>query len=205
VQVGSKLRVGQINGLIGEAVVINMDNESTTLEMSLTDSPPAPLPLSLIIALPRPKMLRRILQSSASMGLKSVYVINAFKVEKSYWQSKFLQADKIKEQFILGLEQSCDTQMPEIFFYPSFKRFIEDKIGELVCPGFNFVAHPTGSITCPINLDAKSIVAVGPEGGFTHYEIQQFLNSGFRPVTLGPRILRVENAVPAILSRLYPR
>ena len=204
VGVGSTFRVGQINGLIGDAMVTSIDDDSTAIELSLTDNPPPPLPLGLILALPRPKMLKRVLQSMASMGLKSVYIINAYKVEKSYWQSKFLEPEKIMEQLILGLEQSCDTWMPEISLHQSFKQFIEYKIGDIVCPEFNFVAHPNGSVSCPIDLSAESLIAVGPEGGFTPYEIQKFEENGFRSVTLGPRILRVENAVTAILARLYP-
>ena len=204
VGVGSTFRVGQINGLIGDAIVTSLDDDSTTIELSLTDNPPPPLPLGLILALPRPKMLKRVLQSMASMGLKSVYIINTYKVEKSYWQSKFLEPEKIMEQLILGLEQSCDTWMPEISLHQSFKQFIEYKIGDIVCPDFNFVAHPSGSVSCPIDLSAESLIAVGPEGGFTPYEIQKFEENGFRSVTLGPRILRVENAVTAILARLYP-
>ena len=204
VGVGSTFRVGQINGLIGDAIVTSVDDDSTTIELSLTDNPPPPLPLSLILALPRPKMLKRVLQSMASMGLKSVYIINSCKVEKSYWQSKLLQPEKMMEQLILGLEQSCDTWMPEISLHQSFKQFIECKIGDIVCPEFNFVAHPSGSVSCPIDLSAESLIAVGPEGGFTSYEIEKFEENGFRSVTLGPRILRVENALTAIIARLYP-
>ena len=204
VRVGSKFRVGQINGMIGEALVTHVDHQITIIETYLTASPPSPLPSSLILALPRPKMLRRILQSTASMGLKYIYIINAYKVEKSYWQAKYLEPDKIEEQLILGLEQACDTVMPEISCYPFFKQFIEDKLGDIVCPESNFVAHPKASMSCPIDLRGESLIAVGPEGGFTPFEIAQFEDYGFRSVTLGPRILRVENAVPAILARLYP-
>ena len=46
------------------------------------------------------------------------------------------------------------------------------------------------------------IAAIGPEGGFIPNEIEMLGRIGFRPVTLGPRILHVEAAVPALLAKL---
>ncbi|MDB2481016.1 16S rRNA (uracil(1498)-N(3))-methyltransferase, partial [Porticoccaceae bacterium] len=41
-------------------------------------------------------------------------------------------------------------------------------------------------------------------GGFIPYEIDKLNQVGFESVHLGQRILRVENAVPALVSRLFP-
>jgi len=46
-------------------------------------------------------------------------------------------------------------------------------------------------------------LAIGPEGGFIAEEIASLAKVGFQPVVLGPRILRVETAVAAILGRLF--
>jgi RsmE family RNA methyltransferase len=45
-------------------------------------------------------------------------------------------------------------------------------------------------------------LAIGPEGGFTDYELECLTGSGFESIILGPRILRTEQAVPAFLGRL---
>jgi 16S rRNA (uracil1498-N3)-methyltransferase len=45
-------------------------------------------------------------------------------------------------------------------------------------------------------------VLSGPEGGLSAAEEDAALNAGFRPVTLGPRVLRAETAPLAVLSRL---
>ncbi|MGH1439427.1 MAG: 16S rRNA (uracil(1498)-N(3))-methyltransferase [Cellvibrionaceae bacterium] len=45
-------------------------------------------------------------------------------------------------------------------------------------------------------------IALGPEGGFSDEEVGEALNSGFMPLSLGPRILRAETAPLAILPLL---
>ena len=105
---GDTIRVGEINGAIGLGKITSIDDNSATLEIELTTKAPRPLPLTMILALPRPKMLRRILQTIAAMGVKTVYLINSSRVEKSFWQSPLLAPKAIEQQLILGLEQSID-------------------------------------------------------------------------------------------------
>jgi 16S rRNA (uracil1498-N3)-methyltransferase len=47
---------------------------------------------------------------------------------------------------------------------------------------------------------ASVAIAVGPEGGLDEIEETSLTGRGFTPVTLGPRVLRVENAVAAFLA-----
>ncbi|MDA8962496.1 16S rRNA (uracil(1498)-N(3))-methyltransferase, partial [Congregibacter sp.] len=64
-QAGDKLRVGQLGGQIGVGLVRTIDTQVAVIDVSLEQEPPAPLPLSVVLALPRPKMLRRILRGLA--------------------------------------------------------------------------------------------------------------------------------------------
>jgi 16S rRNA (uracil1498-N3)-methyltransferase len=45
-------------------------------------------------------------------------------------------------------------------------------------------------------------VLIGPEGGFSHDEVELAKSQGFIPVTIGSRILRTETASIAILSMI---
>ena len=203
-KLGDSVRVGEINGLMGTGTITAMDSQSASIQIDLNSSPPAALPLTLILALPRPKMLRRIIQTIAAMGVKKLYLINSNRVEKSFWQTPFLKPDALQEQLILGLEQARDTQMPEIILRKLFKPFVEDELAEIIAETTPLVAHPSSQSGCPVNSAEPISLVIGPEGGFIPYEIEKLNQVGFKSVHLGPRILRVENAVPALIARLYP-
>lgn len=202
--VGDSIRVGVINGMMGQGLISALNSQSASIQFSLETQPPPPLPLTMILALPRPKMLRRILQTISSMGVKKLYLINSSRVEKSFWQTPFLQPEALQEQLILGLEQARDTQMPEIIMRKLFKPFVEDELGEIIAQTRALVAHPKTDKRCPVNIAEPVSLAIGPEGGFIPYEVEKLNQLGFESVHLGPRILRVETAVPALVSRLYP-
>ena len=203
IQLGDILKAGQINGKMGTAEVLEITPSSVKLKTNLTAPPPAPLPVTMILALPRPKMLRRIFQTIATMGVKKLYLVNTWRVEKSYWQTLWLENSAIREQLILGLEQGCDTTLPEVIIKKRFKPFLEDELPSIIKHSQAFVAHPGDGIPCPIALDAQVTLAVGPEGGFIDYEVTRLVETGFQSISLGNRILRVETAIPVLLSKLF--
>lgn len=203
-QTGVCLRVGKLNGLIGTGCIVRLDSQALELDVVFADPPPAALALTLLLALPRPKMLKRILQTVSAMGVKNIHLINSYRVDKSYWSSPLLHADKLRAQLILGLEQACDTVLPTVHLHQRFKPFVEDELPQLVKGTKAFVAHPGVAQLCPLEVEQALTLAIGPEGGFLSYEINKLEECGFLPISLGPRILRVETAVPVLLSRLTP-
>ncbi|TVP54906.1 MAG: 16S rRNA (uracil(1498)-N(3))-methyltransferase [Halomonadaceae bacterium] len=201
--VGDCFAVGIIDGNQGQATVVSLADDHAELALDCQQPPPAPLPLTLILAMPRPKMLRRVIQTLVAMGVKELVLINSTKVEKSYWQTPRLGADSLAEQITLGLEQAKDTVWPRIQLRQRFKPFVEDELGTLAADSLKLIAHPGTSTPCPRALAQPATLCIGPEGGFTDYEVALIEAQGFTPVHLGPRILRVENAVPALLARLF--
>jgi 16S rRNA (uracil1498-N3)-methyltransferase len=200
---GDELCVGEAGGLIGSGRVVSLDRDAAEMEVRFERTPPAPLPVTLVLALPRPKFLRRILFSATVLGVKRIFVINSCRVEKSYWQSPFLKKEQIERQLILGLEQARDTMVPEVMLRPLFKPFAEDELPEITRGSLPLLADPNAVEPCPQGLSGPAVLAVGPEGGFVPYETGKFLSAGFCAVSLGRRILNVESAVPALLSRLF--
>lgn len=199
---GDRVRVGLLDGWRGEAVVERLD-DAALLRFRLTEPPPAPSPITLLLALPRPKMVRRLLQCAASAGIKDLYLINGARVEKSYWQTPHLGEAAIEENLWLGLEQARDTVMPRVHLRKRFRPFVEDELPGLMVGKQGLLAHPgPDSIPCPRALEGPAILAVGPEGGFVPFEVDTLQGAGMTPVTLGERILRVDVAVPWLLGRL---
>jgi len=201
-EVGDTLRVGRVGGLLGSAQLLRLEPREAELSVSFDREPPAKLPLTLVLALPRPKMLRRVFQTVATMGVPKVILVNSYRVEKSFWQTPFLESAAIREQLILGLEQARDSVLPEIIIEKRFKPFVEDRLPAIVDGTLGLVGHPGDFPTCPRAVDEPVTLAIGPEGGWIPYEIDLLRASGLNPVQLGERILRVETAVTALLARL---
>lgn len=201
---GDQLRVGVVNGLTGSGQIVAMTADEIVLSVQLDQHPPQPLPLTLLLALPRPKMLKRVLQTVASLGVKDIYLINSYRVDKSFWGSALLSQDKLIEQMILGLEQARDTVLPQVQLRQRFKPFVEDELPEISAGSRAIVAHPGAAAICPAAETQPTTLAIGPEGGFIPYEIDKLRDCGFLPASLGKRILRVETAVPVLISRLCP-
>lgn len=202
--VGATIRVGAVDGLIGSALVLRIDDDGIELQVSLAEPPPPKLPLTLILALPRPKVLRRVIRTVAELGVRELVLLNTYKVEKSYWQSPALDADCIREYFIEGLQQCRDSVLPVIHVEKRFKPFVEDRLPALIGDTVGLVAHPgADAAACPLALDRPCTLAIGPEGGFIPYEMEKLQEAGLAQIQLGPRILRVENALTALVAKLF--
>ncbi len=200
---GDTLRVGRLGGLMGRGELLSLDATQAELQISLDTPPPAKLPLTLLLAVPRPKMLKRVLQTVSAMGVARLVLLNSYRVEKSFWQTPFLEPAAIREQLILGLEQARDTVLPEVTLEKRFKPFVEDRLPALAEGTLGLTGHPGEYPACPRAVDGPVTLAIGPEGGWIPYEVELLRLAGLQPVQLGERILRVETAVPALLARLF--
>ena len=202
VQVGDRLKVGIRQGLRYLTEVVEANEHRVVVRPIETEALPAKLPVHLVLAMPRPKVLRRMMMDAVTLGVERMSLIHSYRVDKSYWQTPFL--NKLNEYVTLGLEQAGDSIEPEIHLYKRFKPFVED-----VLPSFiserqpAYVAHPYAEQPMPHAIQHACTVVVGPEGGFIPYEVELLQKNGCHAVSLGNRILRTENAVPYILGRLF--
>ena len=141
-KVGQNLTVGKVNGLMGQGILAHNTSKAVELDVKLDIEPPEASPLTLIMALPRPPMLKRILFSAAMFGVKKIFVLNFNRVEKSLWSSSSLKPQAMTEQLMLGLEQAKDTIMPEVVLKKAFKPFVRDELPDLIKGQSALVAHP---------------------------------------------------------------
>jgi len=137
------------------------------------------------------------------VGVADIHLINSYRVEKSYWQSPLLAPDALRACLVQGLAQARDTLLPRVTCHRRFRPFVEDSLPPMVAGRRALLAHPGAYPPCPAGVDAEMLVVIGPEGGFIPYEVEKLQAAGCEVVSLGPRILRVETAVPALLGRLY--
>lgn len=201
---GDRLRVGVLRGPSGEAVVRESADERLVLDLSL-DRPASPRPpVDLVLALPRPKVLRRVLQAVAAFGVGRLVLVNAWRVEKSYFSSPLLEPAALRAELVLGCEQGRTTWLPELEVAPLFVPFVEglgaptDEVRIVADP----VADALLEDVAPRRGGPPSVVAVGPEGGWIDAERRSLVGAGFAPARLGDPVLRTETAVAALLAQL---
>ena len=202
---GRLMRVGLRDGAIHRATVTRVEAKVVDLQLHAPGQPPPPpLALTLLLALPRPKMLRRVLRSATELGIKRIVLMNAGRVDKSYWQSPMLEPQAIDACLREGLEQCVDTVVPQLLLRPRFRPFVEDELPALAHRATGLVAHPSANAPPPPPAAGPVVLAVGPEGGFSDFELDLLKRTGLAGFSLGPRVLRVETAVPVLAATLLP-
>lgn len=198
-QVGDSLKVGQIGGQLGTAVIEKLDKEVILKDISLTTPPPSKLPFTVVLALPRPKVLRRLIIDMTAVGVPNIVLMNSYRTDKSYWQSPLL--DRLDEFVLEGLSQGVDTILPTVTLEKRFKPFVEDRLtafGKTMAVFHPYNAVPIGEY---LTQQTPTTLIIGAEGGFIEYEIDLLKAQGASVVGLGERILRTEAAANAVLGR----
>ncbi|MFM2158312.1 MAG: hypothetical protein RLZZ124_786 [Cyanobacteriota bacterium] len=203
-QVGDRLRVGLLGGLCGEGVIEALDPDGVRLRVVLCDPPPARHRFDIVLALPRPKMLRRILRQCAEFGVADLHLIQSARVEKSYWQTPLLQPHRLEEALLAGLERSRDTIAPRVHLHRRFRPFVEDRLPGLCAGRPCWLADMGAPLTLAEAPPVPAVVMVGPEGGFVPFEIQLAETVIARRVGLGERILSVDTALITVLAQALP-
>lgn len=204
-RVGATVKVGVLGGLRGHGTVAAVSETELQLQVVLDEPPPPRANVDLVLAMPRPKQLKRVLAAVASLGVDRLVLLNAAKVEKSYFDSKVLAPGFLDGLLRLGLEQARDTVPPQLLIRPLFRPFVEDELDAFCADALRLLAH--GEAAQPLARRAPGqqvVLAVGPEGGWTPFELELLQKQRFEPVTLGSRPLRVEVAVPALVGALGP-
>lgn len=201
VEPGKTLRAGVVGGGLAEATVVAVAPGAVDLELGSLAPSPAAGSLELAVGLPRPQGLHRVLQTVAAMGVRRLHLVNAWRVEKSYFSSPSLAPETVRRHLLLGAEQGMTTRLPEVEIHPRFLPFVaataERGLPRLLAhPGAEPVERAREAVADPL------LVAIGPEGGWIDREVETFVAAGFRPVALGPWVLRVEVAVVAVLAQL---
>ena len=202
---GDTLRVGRLNGLTGSATLLSDDENGAVLDARLDEQAPEPW-IDLILAMPRPKVMHRLWADLAAVGFARIFIVNAAKVEKYYFDSHWLDEATWRPLLIEGLEQAGATRLPDVQVRRALRPFVEDEIPSLYHNSAKWIAHPRIQDAPPreafVQGVGRPVVAVGPEGGWTDFELGLFFKAGFQPLSLGDRALRSDTACIAIAGAL---
>ncbi|HJL15438.1 MAG TPA: RsmE family RNA methyltransferase [Sandaracinaceae bacterium LLY-WYZ-13_1] len=202
---GREVRAGLLDGPLGSARVEAVDAEGVRLTLTTRGEPPPRPRIDLLLAVPRPKVLKRLWAPLASLGVGRVLLTNARRVERCYFDSHAVRPETYRPRLIEGLAQARDTRVPAVEVHRSLKILVEDRLDEaspdarrlLADPAYRRSAHEAARRTPP---SGRLLLALGPEGGWSAYERDLLERHGFVGVGLGPRILRSDVAVVALLA-----
>ncbi len=201
---GATLRVGVVDGPRGTAVVRSIERDGAELECTFDATAPVKPSVDLLLALPRPKVMRRLFAQIAALGVGRIILTNAARVERDYFDAHVLSPAAYRPLLIEGLQQARDTRLPTVTIHRQFRILIEDDLEDLVPDGVRLVAHPgeapsiaQQAIASPAN---RIVLAVGPEGGWNEFELTLMEHHGFLAISLGTRTLRSDTACVALLT-----
>ena len=202
---GEKIRVGVVDGAMGTATILE-DAKQLRLQCALTGQAPTAPRVDLLLAMPRPKVMNRLWPVLASLGVGRILISNAWKTERNYFDTHVLEPEHVREGLIEGLQQARDTRLPQVSVHKQFKKLVEDKLDAFGPYAARLVAHPGAASSLSLGglpKDARVLLAVGPEGGWTEYELQLLGDHGFKSVSWGPRALRTDTACVVLLGLVH--
>ena len=205
--IGQSLKVGLLGGSCGYGIVESIHSKGMILNVVLNELAPHRHPFDIVLALPRPKMLRRILRTIGEYGVDNLHLINSARVEKSFWQSPLLQPEKIHDALMAGMERSKDTIMTNVLLHQRFRPFIEDKLPG-ICGDRDCWLTDMNATRSAVDIDISSkpsVVMIGPEGGFVPFETELAISTIAQPIHLGGRTLSVDTAVTTVLAQALPK
>jgi 16S rRNA (uracil1498-N3)-methyltransferase len=203
---GQQVRIGIVDGAYGVGTVQAVGADTVDLRCTFDATVPDRPPVDVLLALPRPKVMRRLWAQLAALGVGRIMVTNAERVERNYFDTHILAPEGYRPLLIEGLQQARDTRLPVVSIHRQFKVLIEDEIelDGLSGSGLRLVASPgaDGSVGDAVRKGGKArvLLAIGPEGGWNSFEVRLLEAHGFEAVGMGSRTLRTDTAALALLA-----
>jgi 16S rRNA (uracil1498-N3)-methyltransferase len=208
---GQTVRVGVLNGPSGVGTVRGVSPGAVDLHCALDSKTPPRPRIDLLLAVPRPKVLRRLFAQIAALGVGRVILTNAERVERAYFDTHVVTPECYRPLLIEGLQQARDTALPEVTVHRRFRILVEDELDQLAGPAIRLVADPGAEVSAGAVArarlagapDSRVLVAIGPEGGWNPFELEHMEAHGFCRVGMGARTLRADTACVALLALIH--
>jgi 16S rRNA (uracil1498-N3)-methyltransferase len=193
---GDAVRAFDGEGVEADGRVMSIAEVAVALELEapLETTRESPLEVTLAVALLKGDKMSSVVRHGTELG-----AARFIPVLTSRCDVRVLSANKLRRWRRVAQEagkQSGRAVVPEVTELVA----LEELRGEEA-----LVADPraaTSLTELALPGAGPLLVLTGPEGGLTGAELELLTQEGFRPVRLGPRILRAETAPVALLSAL---
>lgn len=204
---GQTVRIGRLDGPLGVGTVEHAADGQVTMRCVFEPDTPSRPRVDLLLAVPRPKVMRRLWAQLAALGVGQIILTNAERVERQYFDTHVLGQSCYRPLLVEGLQQAGDTRLPAVSIHRQFKVLVEDRLDALFAHGVRVVGNPRAATSIASAVGgqpgARILLAIGPEGGWNAFELELLQAHGFCPVGLGPRTLRVDTACTALLAIVH--
>lgn len=174
------------------------EQEAKTIEAILV-STELPIKITLIVALPKGNGFDEIVRSCTELGVTTFIPVISDRTMIKPSQQKISRWQKIATE---AAEQSERQIVPHITNPNQFTTVLKE-LGDRETDCYICVARSDSNslLKCLEGNKSKNIaIATGPEGGFTAQEVEFAIAAGFKPVSLGNRILKAITAPVAAIS-----
>ena len=204
----SRSYICELENIGGEEIRARILEEDTNLSE-------LPAELYLFQGLPKSDKMELIIQKAVELGVHEVIPVATrravVKLDRKKEESKLKRWNAIAES---AAKQSGRAVVPEVELPVSYREAMKlsEELDVKLIPYECADELLSGTEETPMErtrnrlktiLPGQSIgIMIGPEGGLEKAEVEQSMEAGFAPVTLGKRILRTETAGLCILSVL---
>ena len=178
------------------ARVVEISRRDVTVEVEARLERSRELPFVLHLAVPLPKGDRAwfLVEKLTELGATALTVLST---ERSVVSPREAKIEKLLRHVVEASKQCGRNVLMRVDGPRKLGEFLRDD----TLPKTRLFAHP--ATERGVSLRQADVVAcVGPEGGFTDAEVALAINADWRPIDLGPRILRVETAAVALAASL---
>lgn len=201
IRVGERLTIGNGRGLVIGTEVISSTKDRVELRVTTLAQHVQLTPrLTLVQALAKTDRDERAIESATELGIDRVIPWSAAR-SVSKWEGPKIDKSVAKWASIVreATKQSIRPYVPEVTAPCTTTALVSTLVGQQI-----LVLDPTGDKPLGSFIPSQSDIAivVGPEGGLSPEELDQFRAGGAHILSMGSNILRTSTAGPAALAIL---
>jgi 16S rRNA (uracil1498-N3)-methyltransferase len=190
------------NGFLRRATIVNVSEGEVTFALGEELEAEAALPVHLLLAIIKFDHYEWGIEKLTELGAARMTPVIARRTEKHLAQAAAKRVERWRRIAREAAQQSRRSDLPQVDDPLPLKQ----ALAKVRAPTKLLLAETEEENTIAAALGGSQsegrgvALAIGPEGGWTAEEMTLFSESGWKHVTLGPRILRAETAAIAALS-----